>query len=418
METGEKGAIAEQDIELQKLLLGLDEVNSGQEFHTQVYEDAIRNFAQSVGDDNPLYCDPDYACKTRWLCSIAPQIMTAIINSPLRGKRIPRDIKKKTRGLFKGCQTFVSGGTWNWYRPIAAGDRIYSFEGEESMEIKDSKFGGTTVHLVHRYVKFNQRGEVVGVYRMLRILSERSSARKKGKYKEIELGEYDERAIQSIDTNYLKEAPRGAVPRLWEGVSEGDPMKTLLKGPLTVTDIILAHCAGYGLAPYRMLATSRVAAKDRARMPRMYFNNERGVPDTGARVHWDTVAAKGVGNPEAYDWGLLREFWLYHAISDWMGDDAFVVRMKDEIRKFNYLGDLQTISGTVTKKYQQDGMSLVDVEVSAVNQRKEVTAIAEATVSLPTEDRACVLPSTPEDLQHKAVEFLAEHERILAEAQG
>ena len=92
--------------------------------------------------------------------------------------------------------------------------------------------------------------------------------------------------------------------------------------------------------------------------------------------------------------------------------------MKDQIRKFNYLGDLQTINGTVTKKYQQDGMSLVDVEVSAVNQRGEVTAIAEATVSLPTENQTCVLPAAPEDLQQKAAEFLREHERILAEAQG
>jgi len=403
--------IKDQDIELQKELIGLDEINSGQEFHSQIYEDAIRNFALSVGDDNPLYCDSEYAKSTRWGQSIAPQIMTAIINTPLKGERIPKEIKKKTSGLFKGCQTFVSGGTWHWYQPIVPGDRIYSFEGEESMEVKTSDFGGKTVHIVHRYVKFNQRAEVVGVYRMLRILSERKSAKEKAKYHDLELAQYDQQRISEIDANYLQEKPRGAEPRLWEDVAEGDKLGELQKGPLTVTDIILAHCAGYGLAPYRMLATSRLAAKDRTRMPRMYTNNARGIPDTAARVHWDTDAAIEVGNPEAYDWGLQREFWLYHAVSDWMGDDAFVVSMHDEIRRFNYLGDLQVLSGEVSRKYQESGMNLVDLSLRATNQRGEETATAEVTVSLPKADQPCQLPAVAEDLKAKAAEFLQEHNR-------
>ncbi len=406
------GVITQSDIETQRELIGLDEINSGQEFHSQIYEDAIRNFALSIGDDNPLYCDADYAKSTCWKGGVAPQIMTAVINTPLKGQRIPKEIKKKTYGLFKGCQTFVSGGTWHWYQPIVPGDKIYSFEGEESMQVKESEFGGTTVHIVHRYVKFNQRAEVIGVYRMLRILSERKEAKKKGKYKDLELGQYDDDAIAEINANYLNETPRGAEPRLWEDINEGDELKTLQKGPLTMTDIILTHCAGYGFAPYRMLATSRIAAKDRAKMPRMYINNARGIPDTAARVHWDTQAAKEVGNPEAYDWGLLREFWLYHAISDWMGDDAFVVSMHDEIRKFNYLGDFQILSGKVLKKYQDEGMNLVDVFVYAINQRGEETATAKATISLPSKGERCTLPKVPEDLKTKAAEFMAEHNRL------
>lgn len=407
-----RGEITEHDLGLQKLLIGLDEINGSREFHSQVYEDAIRNYSLSVGDDNPLYCNANYAAKSRWKSVVAPQIMTAIINTPLKGDRIPKDIKVKTRGLFKGCQTFVSGGSWHWYRPIQPGDRIYSFEGEESMEVKDSEFGGKTVHIVHRYVKFNQRAEVVGVYRMLRILSERKAAKKKGKYNDVELGNYSEAQIKEIDEQYLREKPRGAEQRLWDDVAQGDELCSLQKGPLTMTDIILTHCAGYGLAPYRMLATSRIAAKDRVKMPAMYMANQRGIPDTSARVHWDTEAAVGVGNPEAYDWGLLREFWLYHAVSDWMGDDAFVVSMNDEIRKFNYLGDFQILTGVVEKKYTQDGLSLVDLNVVCTNQRGEETATALATVSLPTKNGVCSLPKVPEELAEKARHFMSEHNRL------
>ena len=404
--------ISDDELKLHELLIGLDEVNRGQEFHTQVYEDAIRNFSQSIGDDNPLYCDPDYARTTRWGSVIAPQVMTAIINSPLKGERISKDIKAQTRGLFKGCQTFVSGGTWHWYQPIQPGDRLYSFEGEESMELKESEFGGKSLHLVHRYVKFNQRGEVVGVYRMLRILSERKEAKEKGKYKDLELGNYSADEMQELDRKYLAEECRGATPRLWEDLEEGDSLPPVHKGPLTVTDVMLAHCAGYGLAPYRMLASARIAAKDRQRMPTMYLPNEAGVPDTAARVHWDSKAAKAVGNPEAYDWGMQREFWLYHAVSDWMGDDAFVVCMQDEIRRFNYLGDLQIISGRVTGKREEDGLALADLELKSVNQRDETTATAKVTVSLPRRDRNANLPEAPADLSLKAEQFLAAHNEL------
>ncbi len=414
-----KGKLTEHDIALQQELIGLDEVNVTREFHSQVYEDAIRNFALSIGDDNSLYCDPDYAASTHWGSVVAPQIMTAIINEPLLGERIPRELKKKTAGLFRGCQTFVSGGTWDWYRPIKPGDRLYSFEGEESMELKESEFGGKSLHIVHRYVKFNQDAQVVGVYRMLRILSERDTAKKKGKYKDIELGEYSKEDMIAFDKAYLQEKPRGAQIRVWDDVAVDDEMMPLLKGPLTVTDVILAHCAGYGLAPYRMLATARIAAKDRVRMPLLYSPNERGILDTSARVHWDTKAAKSVGNPEAYDWGLQREFWLYHAVSDWMGDNAFVVSMHDEIRRFNYLGDMQTLTGKVTKKYTKDGMNLVDLQVVATNQRGEGTAVANATVSLPkTADTAPKLPDVPEELQTKAVKFLEAHKQLKQQKAG
>ena len=35
-------------------------------------EDAFRHVALAYGDDNPLWCDPDYAAQSRWGGSIAP----------------------------------------------------------------------------------------------------------------------------------------------------------------------------------------------------------------------------------------------------------------------------------------------------------------------------------------------------------
>ena len=38
----------------------------------EVTWDGSRQFAFGYGDDNPLYCDPEYAVKTRWGNLIAP----------------------------------------------------------------------------------------------------------------------------------------------------------------------------------------------------------------------------------------------------------------------------------------------------------------------------------------------------------
>lgn len=406
------GTITDEDIERQQAVVGYDEPNRTQEFHATLSTDAIRNFALSIGDDNPLFTDPDYAEGTRWGSVIAPPIMTAITNKPLLGDRIPKEVRAQARGLFKGTQTFMSGGTWHWYRPIYPGDTLYSFEGEESATEKVSEFGGRTVHIVRRYVKFNQRGEIVAVYRLLRIMAERKAAREKGKYKAIESAHYSKEEVRALDEEYLQEAPRGSKPRYWEDVQEGEAVTPLLKGPLTTTDVFLAHCAGYGFAPYRMLAASRVAAKDRQVLKTMYSRNVHGAFDTEARVHWDRDLAQKVGNPEAYDWGLQREFWLHHALTDWAGDDGFVVKQHDELRKFNYMGDLQRIAGTVTAKYQEGLQHCVDVRIACTNQRGEETAFAEATIALPSRDGVpALLPAPPADLQAKAYAYLAEHQR-------
>ena len=90
---------ADADIERQLEVVGLDEPSPHQEFHTTLSVDSIRNFALGIGDDNPLFVDRDHARTTRWGDVVAPNIMAAIINAPLRGDRIPRQVRKPARGL-------------------------------------------------------------------------------------------------------------------------------------------------------------------------------------------------------------------------------------------------------------------------------------------------------------------------------
>ena len=91
------------------------------------------------------------------------------------------------------------------------------------------------------------------------------------------------------------------------------------------------------------------------------------------RVHWDPEFARRSGNPTTFDYGRMRETWLIHLCTDWMGDDAWLWKLDCEFRRFNYVGDTQWLSGTVHRTYLAEGdRPAVDVELKAVNQRGEL----------------------------------------------
>ena len=169
----------------------------------------------------------------------------------------------------------------------------------------------------------------------------------------------------------------------------------MTKGPLTVTDMVCWHVGmGTGMYGVRPL---RLAWRNRQRIPRFYTPNEHGVPDVQQRVHWEPDAARNAGNPTTFDYGRMRETWLIHLCTDWMGDDAWLWKLDCEFRLFNYVGDLHTISGTVTRKYLADGdRPAVDLELAATNQRGEVTAPGHASILLPSREHGPVrLPDPP-----------------------
>jgi len=341
-------------------------------------------------------------------------MMAGIINSPMRGDPISAELKARTKSLFRGIHVFVSGSTWDWYRPIHPGDTLYSFHGEESLEVKTSEFAGRSVIQVGRHVKANQRGEVVAVYRVLRVLTERKTAAKKGKYLAIEPKIYSDADIAEIDAIYEAERVQGPEKRYWEDVNIGDSLGTMAKGPLTVTDVICFHAGGYGFTPYQP-TVARLAYKNRKRIAPFYVKNEHGVPDVAQRLHWDPKWAQAIGNPMAYDYGVMRENYFYHYLTDWCGDDGVVTHVHDEIRKFNYMGDTQIITGQVVAKRQENGRSLVDVQAQFANQRDEVTVKATATIALPSRAGGLPLyPATPDDLAQRTAQMMARHWELSA----
>ena len=165
----------------------------------------------------------------------------------------------------------------------------------------------------------------------------------------------------------------------------------MVKGPLTVTDIVCWH-VGMGMGLYGVKPL-RLAYENRRRIPRFFHRDDQNVPDVMQRVHWDPEFARRSGNPTTFDYGRMRETWLIHLCTDWMGDDAWLWKLDCEFRLFNYVGDTQWLDGTVVRRYLADGdRPAVDLELRAVNQRGKVTTPGHATVLLP-EPRARTGPA-------------------------
>jgi acyl dehydratase len=402
----------EEDIERAKASVGVYSTSPAREHLTTASHDAMRNFARGYGDDNPLYNSEDYGRHTRWDGQIAPPMISIGLNKPLYSD--PPETRVK-RPSFRGIHVFVSGSTWDWYRPVREGDQLYSFGGTESVVEKQSEFAERSLLVTYASVKMNQRAEIVAIARTLAIHTERKRAREKGKYSEIEPATYTDEELAAIDAVYAAEEVRGADPRYWEDVKVGDAVQPKAKGPLTMTDMIVFHAGGYGFVPYAP-SVNRIAYDNRQRIAPFYVKNEHGIPDVAQRVHWDSAWAQAIGNPMAYDYGVMRDCHLSHFITDWMGDDGWLVRQNSEIRKFNYIGDAHVITGEVVDKRIEGGMCLVDIEMRGTNQRQVVTCPGRATVALPSREHGpVVLPAPPDDIQQQAVELLERHGQIVRE---
>jgi acyl dehydratase len=400
----------EEDIAAAKGLVGVWSVSGAQEFLTEATYDNIRNFARGYGDPNPLYTASGYGETTRWGAQIAPPMIPIAMNRPLFADKPEVKVRRPS---FRGIHVFVSGSTWEWFRPLYAGDQLFSFGGTESVIEKKSEFADRSLQVTYISVKFNQRAEVVAISRTLAIHTERKTAREKGKYATIEPATYTDDDIAEIDAVYAAEQARGSEPRYYEDVNVGDSLTPMAKGPLTTTDMIVFHAGGYGFIPYAP-TTNRIAYENRQRIAPFYVKNEYGIPDVAQRVHWDSAWAQAIGNPMAYDYGVMRDCWLSHYITDWMGDDAWLVRQSSEIRKFNYIGDTHVITGEVVGKRIEDGRCLVDIEMRGTNQRDTVTCPGTATVALPSREHgAVVLPAAPVDYAQQAASMMRRHGELV-----
>src|SRR4051794_33761909 len=112
-------------------------------------EDAFRHVAESYGDDNPLWCDPSYAAKSRWGGPIAPPHLVG--GDTLIGENevvsLDPDTKQLLRGdPLRGAHAFYAGSFREWWSVLRPGTRVTRRNALVGVHDKTSEFAGRAIH--------------------------------------------------------------------------------------------------------------------------------------------------------------------------------------------------------------------------------------------------------------------------------
>ena len=393
-------AITDEGVGALRRRVGVARPHTQPPHYFQPNEDAFRHVAEAHGDDNPLWCDPEYGQKSRWGSVISPPHLAG--GDTLVGEDEVTTLDPETKALLKGdplggVHAFYSGASREWWNPLRPGNRVSRRNALVGVLDKKSDFAGRAVHEWSAEVFAAQGGPVLVRPVPLMIRTEREKATERKKNDDIEIRPYSDDELAAIDECYAGEVDRrrGALPRMWEDVAEGDEIGPIVKGPLRVTDMVVWH-VGMGMGLYGVKAL-RLGYNQRLRVPRFFKRDALNIPDVQQRVHWDAEWAHQAGNPASYDYGRMRETWLIHLCTDWMGDDAWLWKLDCQFRKFNYVGDTHWMRGRVTRHYLAEGdRPAVDLDIWGENNRGVITTPGHATILLPSREHGPVrLPDPP-----------------------
>ena len=369
-----EGRITEEALAAAKAMVGLILRPEGP-FVQDVTVDTIRNYCNGIGDLNPLFRDAEYGRRSRYSSLIGHPTM------PMAYGYIGR-----TRWGLPGVHGFFAGNDWEFFRTWRPGDRMNCIERVVGVVEKKSKLSGKLVLQYTEALFLDQNDELMAKTLGWCTRHERQAARESGKHAGVKTHQYTSEEMAAIEELELNEANRirGGKVRYWQDVAEGEVMDPIARGPLTAMDL-----KGFNVGVGRGL-THGLVLMNAQRHPGHYFRNPEaggGIEYTGIG-HQRASAAEQVGVPSAYDYGPGRTSWLTTLVTNWMGDSAFLKRLRGEMRRFNIVGDTTWCKGKVARKYTKDGYALVDLEIWAENQRGELTAPGLATVMLPSRDLA------------------------------
>lgn len=356
----------------------------GQQMNQWVTTDAIRHFAASLGDRNPLYWSEDYARTTRWGGIIAPPTFTDYIGIPWTylvaggSENTPKGAKYRTRSIPGGARR-------KWFQVMRPGDKIRIVDRNLGLEEKKSKEQKAFRFFLSKGLRtyINQKDEVVAQtecdYMLLPAFSDPNSvgealgSRPKPKY--------TDEARDAILRGYETETRQGASILFWEDIVVGGETKPLVVGPVNGWDT--ATFLGAGM-PGHATAFAINWERLKAELPFTPLDPEINAYKCMGEHHiGDGYGRLFIGDKaRGIAYGHHVEALIARMICNWIGDDGFLKRLDTQSRNVPFLGDTYYIKGKVTGKSNEGGEYLVELEVKNENQDGLLLTPGTATVQL------------------------------------
>ena len=377
------GEITDETLAAAASMIGTPLRRSRMQWIETTTRDAIRHFAWGQGDDNPLWVDKDYAAKSPAGGLIAPPCILYAVDSTIVAPKLP------------GVQWIYAGTEWTWFDYIRVDD---TFRIEAEMTNQEEKSGrrfSRWVLQTGRVRYFTQTEALVATAVGHCARTPRAGHAGASTEGAVENHRYTNAEIEEIERQVLSERRQGSTPLYWEDVEVGTAIPPVVKGPLTITDIVAWYSATQGSLPYG--GAHGDALRYRRRHDDYHINPETGAKDAAGRGHLEAETARDVGMGGAYDVGPQRISWAQNMLCNWMGDHGFLHKLSASVRRPNLVGDTIWWRGTVEAKREADAAKFVDITVEARNQQDKVSAFGTAVVALPSRAEGPVpLPLQPE----------------------
>jgi len=341
-------------------------------WNTEAGVDAVRHFARGYGDDNPLWGLIGGDDVTR----VPPTFLYTVCSGGREpGHLGPAEVTPGTGALWLG-------DTWQLERPVRIGSPLSATVTVDAVTRSQTRSRGPVAIVDERFTFQDDGPGPLATYlkRTMRFRRlEDAGTAAAAVADEPPAPHYDVETLDRLAAEISAEAGRRRGPdrRYAESVTVGDPLGSLVKGPLSVTSIVAWVC-GWG-SPY--IETDRLAHQRWLSDPGLRLQvPSTGRPETIEGPHWEPELAASAGMDRGYDFAPQRIAWLVHLVTDWAGDHAQVRAVEARLRAPNLLGDLTTVTGRVTAV--EDG--LVSCDLVATNQRGQETATARVDVLLET----------------------------------
>lgn len=343
------------------------EVRERDAWNTEASADAIRHFAYGTDDGNSLWLDPDYAAKSRYKKLVAPPAFVVSVLYPiLHGAPMQAPLS-----------SLIGGLEFEWYLPVFVGEKLQAKSFQTDMYEKKSRSGRRLVFVISECTYTNQNDKIVAKATGTMIRATQVSTEL---LFERPIYRYSERELEEIDRAFKAEKRTGNQTIYWEDVSEGQEIPSIVRGPLTVGDMV---CWNAALGP--AYKAGRLGYLDLLKAQHTSVRN----PITGWQVkysqqHEDFNLASLRGMPGPFDNGVMRFAWVAPLVTNWMGDDGFLKMLYVQVRTPNIYGDTNWYTGKVVEKITEGEKGIVKLEISGINQIGTVTTEGRAEVILPS----------------------------------
>jgi hypothetical protein len=193
---------------------------------------------------------------------------------------------------------------------------------------------------------------------------------------EHEIPRYTAEDLARLEETWRREYRRGREVLCVKDVSVGEEIPSIVRGPLTIGDMVAWNAA---IGPSYKAGRRGYLDLTRA-MHTAMVNPVTGFPVKYSQQHEDVNMAAGRGMPAPFDNGVMRFAWVAPLVTNWMGDDGWLKRLKVEVRRPGLYGDLVTYAARVSGK--DDATGIVTLEITGTKPGGSVTTAGEAEVVL------------------------------------